>query len=72
MLMNKNDSVLLIIDVQEYLAPAQESPRGVINGCASLLNLAKNVDVPFIVAEQNPKTVGQTMIDLRRVIDDKT
>ena len=33
MLMNKNDSILLIIDVQENLAPAQESPREVINGC---------------------------------------
>ena len=40
MLMNKNDSILLIIDVQENLAPAQESPREVINGCASLLNVA--------------------------------
>ena len=43
MLMNKNDSILLIIDVQENLAPAQESPREVINGCASLLNVAKKL-----------------------------
>ena len=41
MLMNKDDSILLIIDVQENLAPAQESPREVINGCAALLNVAK-------------------------------
>ena len=47
MLMNKNDSILLIIDVQENLAPAQESPREVINGCASLLNVAKKTEYPL-------------------------
>ena len=43
--MNKDDSILLIIDVQENLAPAQESPREVINGCAALLNVAKKMDI---------------------------
>lgn len=70
MLMNRNDSLLLIIDVQEHLAPAQESPRDVINGCASLLDIAKKLDIPFIVAEQNHKSFGPTMIDLRIVLGD--
>lgn len=34
MLMKKNDSLLLVIDVQERLAPAMDNPREVINGCA--------------------------------------
>ncbi len=70
MLMNKNDSLLLIIDVQEHLAPAQESPRDVINGCAALLDIAKKLNVPFIVAEQNHNSFGPTMIDLRIVLGD--
>lgn len=70
MLMNRNDSLLLIIDVQEHLAPAQESPRDVINGCASLLDIAKKLNIPFIVAEQNHKSFGPTMIDLRIVLGD--
>ena len=57
MLMNRNDSLLLIIDVQEHLAPAQESPRDVINGCASLLDIAKKLNIPFVVAEQNHKNL---------------
>ena len=65
MLMNKNDSILLIIDVQENLAPAQESPREVINGCASLLNVAKKLSIPFLIAEQDRSKFGPTMIDLR-------
>ena len=70
MLMNRNDSLLLIIDVQEHLAPAQESPREVINGCAALLDIAKKLDIPFIVAEQNHNSFGPTMIDLRIVLGD--
>lgn len=70
MLMNRNDSLLLIIDVQEHLAPAQESPRDVINGCAALLDIAKKLNVPFIVAEQNHKSFGPTMIDLRIILGD--
>ncbi|MEI3546641.1 MAG: hypothetical protein V8R23_10410 [Alphaproteobacteria bacterium] len=65
MLMNKNDSILLIIDVQENLAPAQESPREVINGCASLLNVAKKLSIPFLIAEQDRSKFGPTMIDLQ-------
>lgn len=70
MLMNRNDSLLLIIDVQEHLAPAQESPRDVINGCAALLDIAKKLNIPFVVAEQNHKSFGPTMIDLRIVLGD--
>lgn len=70
MLMKKDDSLLLIIDVQENLAPAQENPRVVINGCAALLDMAKKLNVPFIVAEQDRKKFGPTMIDLRNVMGD--
>ena len=36
MLMDKNNSILLVIDVQENLTPVQESPREVINGCTGI------------------------------------
>ena len=65
MLMKKTDSLLLIIDVQERLAPAMESPREVITGCAALLGVAKELNIPCIVTEQYPQGLGPTMIDLR-------
>ena len=65
MLMKKSESLLLIIDVQERLAPAMENPREVINGCATLLGVAKELDIPCIITEQYPKGLGQTMVDLR-------
>ena len=56
--------------MQENLAPAQESPREVINGCASLLNVAKKLSIPFLIAEQDRSKFGPTMIDLRNVLGD--
>lgn len=69
MLINKKDSLLLIIDVQENLTPVQESPRGVINGCSTLLEVAGELNIPYIIAEQDHKVFGSTMIDLRNVIN---
>lgn len=66
MLIRKDNSLLLIIDVQERLAPAMDNPREVINGCADLIGVAKRLDIPFIITEQYPKGLGRTMIDLRK------
>lgn len=63
--MNKDNSLILIIDVQERLAPAMDSPREVINGCAQLIAVAKKLDVPFIITEQYPQGLGASMIDIR-------
>ena len=70
MLMNKEDSLLLIIDVQEKLAPAMASPREVINSCSQLLNVAKVLGVPCIITEQYSKGLGRTMVDLRGIVGD--
>ena len=65
MLMKRPDSLLLIVDVQERLAPAMDSPREVISGCGRLIGAAAELGIPFIIAEQNPAKLGQTMVDLR-------
>ncbi len=72
MLINKDNSLLLIIDVQENLTPVQESPRGVINGCMTLLEVAGELDIPYVIAEQDHKVFGSTMIDLRNVMKKDT
>ena len=70
MLMKRDDSLLLIIDVQERLAPAMDSPREVITGCAKLIGVARRLGVPFIITEQYPKGLGPTMADLRQAAGD--
>lgn len=66
MLMKRDDSLLLIIDIQEKLAPAMDNPREVINGGAKLVGVAKALNIPFIITEQYPKGLGRTMIDIRQ------
>ena len=65
MLMNRRNSLLMIIDVQERLAPAMDDPRQVISNSARLVGAAKAMGVPFVITEQYPKGLGQTMIDVR-------
>lgn len=71
MLMKRDDSLLLIIDVQERLAPAMDNPREVITGCTALVGVAAKLNVPVIITEQYPKGLGQTMIDIRQAAGDR-
>ncbi|MTJ81564.1 MAG: hydrolase [Telmatospirillum sp.] len=68
MLMRAEQSSLLIVDVQERLAPVMSDPRRVIAGCALLMRAASRLDVPVVVSEQYPKGIGPTVFDLREWI----
>lgn len=70
MLIDKNNSCLLITDVQENLTPAMKCPRDVIDGSARLAKGAKLLHVPVIATEQYPKGLGRTMFDVRTALDD--
>jgi nicotinamidase-related amidase len=54
----QQDSLVLIIDVQERLIPAIGDAEQVIQRCLWLLRLAKTFDVPHLGVEQNPKGLG--------------
>lgn len=58
-------SCLMIIDVQENLAPVTTDPRKVIRNCCLLLRAARRLAVPVLVTEQYPRGLGPTMVDLR-------
>ena len=68
MLIDRNDSTLLIIDVQEHLTPALKTPRDVITGTERLAKGAKMLGVPVIATEQYPKGLGPTIFDVRSVL----
>ena len=65
MLISKTDSSLLIIDVQERLAPTMHDVRRVLDGCSKLLKGAGILGVPAIITEQYPKGLGPSMFDIR-------
>lgn len=72
MLISKSDSCLLIIDVQERLAPAANDPARLINGCSKLLRGAGILNIPAVVTEQYPKGLGPSIFDIRDAAPENT
>lgn len=65
MLLNKEESLLLLIDVQEKLTPAVMNSEALIAQCGWLLKLARKLSVPVLVSEQYPKGLGATVSPLQ-------
>ena len=61
MLLNKEDSILLLVDVQEKLAPYVLNSDAFVKRCQWLLKLANRMGVPILVSEQYPKGLGSTL-----------
>ena len=55
---------LIIIDVQEKLAPHVEGQDYVIANCSRLIRYAKRLGVPVTVTEHYPKGLGSTCAEL--------
>jgi nicotinamidase-related amidase len=68
MLLQRAQSCLLIVDVQERLTPVMTDPRRVIHNCGLLIRAAHRLEIPILASEQYPKGLGPTMIDLREML----
>jgi len=60
-----DDSVLVIIDIQERLANAMPVKDEVISNCLHLIELAKMIAMPVLVTEQYPKGLGRTIDEIK-------
>jgi nicotinamidase-related amidase len=63
-MLSANDTVVLIIDVQEKLVRAMSAPEELIGNCRKLIRGARALDVPVLATEQNPKGLGPTVPEL--------
>ncbi|OYD54153.1 hydrolase [Thauera propionica] len=70
MLMNRDNSVLLIVDVQAKLAPFIHDNEKVSANCAWLAQVAARVGVPVVVTEHFPEKIGGTLDSVRAVTPD--
>ncbi|KIL99906.1 Isochorismatase [Paramagnetospirillum magnetotacticum MS-1] len=61
MLLEAPRSSLLIVDVQQGLAPVTSDPRRVYRGCILLLRAATRLGLPVVISEQYPKGLGATV-----------
>ena len=74
LIVDSQNSVLVIVDVQERLAAAM--PKGVcervVEQITTLLIAASTLDVPVVVTEQYPKGLGNTVIELKSKLPSET
>ncbi|WP_417222387.1 hydrolase [Amphritea sp.] len=68
MLIYPNSSCLLVVDIQEKLAPAIHEGDAVIANVRWLAEVAKLANVPVLTTEQYPKGLGPTVAELQDVL----
>ena len=72
MLLQKDKSCFILIDVQEKLTPLVMHADQLISNCQWLMRLASELDVPILVSEQYPKGLGSTVEPLRQLMPNHT
>jgi len=68
--LNRESTVLLIVDIQERLAAVMDDKDKVVKNCLHLIALAKMLHMPIVVTEQYPKGLGRTVSEIRSAIPD--
>lgn len=66
--LEKDNSLLIIIDIQERLASAMKVKEEITTNCLHLIELSKLLEIPIIVTEQYPKGLGQTIEEIRNAL----
>jgi nicotinamidase-related amidase len=66
---SRTRSQLLIVDVQEKLAPHVQGQDAIIANCGRLIEYAKRLGVPITLTEHYPKGLGRTCPELTAAAD---
>jgi len=70
MRIRRADSFLLVVDVQEKLAPHVAGRDSLVARCRALLQAAKALGVPAFASEHCPDRIGGTIAPLRQLVAD--
>ena len=70
-MLNSNDSVLVLVDVQEKLAGAMPDRDCLVQNTVKLTQGLTILDVPVLFTEQNPKGLGPTVPEVRQLLGDR-
>ncbi len=65
----KEDTVLMVIDIQDRLVSAMEYGEDVINNTDILISISKDLEIPILATEQYPKGLGNTVERLNCNLD---
>jgi nicotinamidase-related amidase len=69
-ILEKNNAVLVIVDIQERLAPAMNKRQKVSDNCIHLIEAAKLLNIPVVVTEQYSKGLGPTISEIKDALPD--
>lgn len=69
--LEREDTLIFIIDIQERLAPAMKNGKGAIDNALKLLKAAHIMNINSIATEQYPKGLGNTVEELKNFLDEK-
>ena len=70
MLIKADESVLIVIDMQERLVPAMLAPARTLRNATLLVEVAREMSVPVMLTEQYPAGLGRTMPELSKAARD--
>lgn len=72
MLLQSQESLLLVVDIQEKLLPSIINNNELVENTCWLVTLAKKLDVPCVVSEQYPKGLGPTVSAIKKAAEGST
>jgi nicotinamidase-related amidase len=67
-ILDKEDTVLLIVDIQDKLAAVVKEKDKVVRNNQHLIALAKMIGMPVLLTEQYPRGLGATVPEIREVL----
>jgi len=66
--LDKEETILVVVDIQERLTAAMEMREKVITNTLHLLEAARVFSLPLVLTEQYPKGLGPTVQEIRTVL----
>ncbi len=70
MLMEKGNTVLLVVDIQEKLVESIFNRESMLENVETLIHLAQVFEMPVLVTEQYPKGLGRTIERISGLLKD--
>jgi len=68
MRLTKENTVGLVVDIQERLVPAMDESESLVNNCSILIEGLQLLNIPLLVTQQYTKGLGETMEEIRSII----
>lgn len=67
--LNKENTLIMIIDMQERLIPVMKYKDKVIKNTKILIKSSELMNLPIIYTEQYPKGLGHTILELSQILE---